>query len=330
MTRAFVTKEQVTSPVRTAFGAGRRIEAITRLTGGSKKGVYRLALDDDTTALLYYWGTQENYWPDPPGGGLADRADPFSAASGLDLFRAAHARLDALGVRVPRIHLADASGEHLPGDLALVEDVPGGTLEELLGRDPSAARPALDRLRDHLGRMRLARNGRPGKVALVDGAEAVPMKSPERYVLDRALVDLADGAARIERLAAARGRVEERLRRLAADVPPRDGYALIHGELGPDHVLLDRRGEPVLIDIEGAMFFDVEWEHIFLRLRFAEHYRWLRADGLDERRLRCYALAMHLSLVAGPLRLLDGDFPHRERMLAIVAYNLERVLAFPN
>ena len=29
--------------------------------------------------------------------------------------------------------------------------------------------------------------------------------------------------------------------------------ALIHGELGQDHILLDRRGEPVLIDIEGAM-----------------------------------------------------------------------------
>jgi hypothetical protein len=34
-----------------------------------------------------------------------------------------------------------------------------------------------------------------------------------------------------------------------------------------------------------------------------------------------YRLAMHLSLVAGPLRLLDGDFPDREPMLEIVAYN---------
>jgi hypothetical protein len=40
-----------------------------------------------------------------------------------------------------------------------------------------------------------------------------------------------------------------------------------------------------------------------------------------------YALAMHLSLVAGPLRLLDGDFPEREGMLQIVEHNLRRVLA---
>ena len=35
------------------------------------------------------------------------------------------------------------------------------------------------------------------------------------------------------------------------------GDELIHGELGPDHVLIDERGHPVIIDIEGVMFFDL-------------------------------------------------------------------------
>jgi hypothetical protein len=43
---------------------------------------------------------------------------------------------------------------------------------------------------------------------------------------------------------------------LASAVPPRAQYGLIHGELGPDHVLIDRRRHPVIIDIEGVMFFD--------------------------------------------------------------------------
>jgi aminoglycoside phosphotransferase (APT) family kinase protein len=46
----------------------------------------------------------------------------------------------------------------------------------------------------------------------------------------------------------------------------RQAAALVHGELGPDHVLLDRRGEPVLIDIEGATYFDVEAEHVWMRM----------------------------------------------------------------
>jgi hypothetical protein len=76
------------------------------------------------------------------------------------------------------------------------------------------------------------------------------------------------------------------------------------------------------------MFFDVEWEHAFLEMRFGTDYRWLRAGDLDEHRLRLYRLALHISLVAGPLRLLDGDFPDREPMLRIAAHNLERVLSF--
>jgi len=36
---------------------------------------------------------------------------------------------------------------------------------------------------------------------------------------------------------------------------------------------------------------------------------------------------MHLSLVAGPLRLLDGDFPDRPEMLEIAEYNLGQALA---
>lgn len=109
---------------------------------------------------------------------------------------------------------------------------------------------------------------------------------------------------------------------------PRSQYGLIHGELGPDHVLVDRHGQPVLIDIEGLMFFDVEWEYAFLRLRFGEHYRWPDHSDRDELRLTFYTLAMLLSLVAGPLRLLDGDFPDRDFRRGIVEHNIHEALAF--
>nr|MDQ2717881.1 aminoglycoside phosphotransferase family protein [Chloroflexota bacterium] len=71
-----------------------------------------------------------------------------------------------------------------------------------------------------------------------------------------------------------------------------------------------------------------EWEHVFLQLRFGKHYRWLRTHDLDDQRLQFYALAMHLSLVTGPLHLLDGDFPEREAMMGIVESNIQRVLTF--
>ena len=92
-------------------------------------------------------------------------------------------------------------------------------------------------------------------------------------------------------------------------------------------MLLDDADEPLLIDIEGLTFFDAEWEHAFLEMRFGVDYDHLRIPALDQGRLRLYRLARHLSLVAGPLRLLDGTFPNRQFMIDIAAWHTERVLS---
>jgi len=85
--------------------------------------------------------------------------------------------------------------------------------------------------------------------------------------------------------------------------------------------MVDRNGRPVLIDIENLMYFDVEWEHVFLRLRLHADYRLVAADGLDEDRLALYMLTERLSLTVGPLRILDSDYPDRDFMLEIADHN---------
>ncbi|MDX2934507.1 phosphotransferase family protein [Streptomyces ipomoeae] len=319
-----VARGQLADAARAALGGGRRLEAVERVAGGSKKGVYRLVMDDATTAIAYLWDDAENYWPAVEGDD--DLTDPFSPGLGLDLFEAAHARLDALGVRVPAIRLLDRDGAHYPADLAIVEDVPGENLEKLLARDPSAAAPVMARLGEALESMREHRASMYGKVAVVDGGGTSRGTSCEGVVLDRALRDLAEAASRDPRIAGARDRLRERLLDLAAAVRPRAEYAVVHGELGPDHVLVDADGNPVVIDIEGLMYFDVEWEHVFLRIRLHDAYRPLEVDGLDEDRLALYTLAQRLSLTAGPLRLLDGDFPDRAFMAGIAEHNLKMAL----
>ncbi|MDW6066084.1 phosphotransferase [Streptomyces sp. FXJ1.4098] len=319
-----MTREQVASAARAALGGGRRLVAAPRVAGGSKKGVYRLVMDDATTAIAYLWDDAENYWPTAEGDD--DLTDPFSPGLGLGLFEAAHARLDALGIRVPAIRLVDRDGAHCPADLAIVEDIPGENLEELLARDPRAAAPVMARLGEALEAMRRHRVPTYGKVAVVDGGGTSRGTSCEGVVLDRALRDLAEAASRDPRIVAARDRLEERLLSLAAAVRPRAQYAVVHGELGPDHVLVDADGNPVAIDIEGSMYFDVEWEHVFLQIRLHDAYRPLAVDGLDEDRLKLYMLAQRLSLTAGPLRLLDGDFPDRAFMAGIAEYNLKKTL----
>ena len=62
-------------------------------------------------------------------------------------------------------------------------------------------------------------------------------------------------------------------------------------------------------------------------MRFNDDYPRLRPPGLDGDRLELYRPALYLSLVAGPLRLLDGDFPDRAFMRAIAEGNTRRALA---
>jgi hypothetical protein len=324
--RRFTEIEDLSGLVGDALGAGCRVVAVDRLRGGSKKGVYRVRVEGArvTSVIVYRWAETENFWP---GVGAVDPADPFAPASGLVPFLAAQRTLDRLGVRVPQVFLADDSRDRRPADVAVVEDVGGGTLEALFGTDPGRAAAALGELAEMLEVMHRHRFPRYGRVDLLEQDATGGGASCEALVLGRAVRDLEEAAGRVDGIAAAVGALRDRLRELAARVTPRAEYGLIHAELGPDHVLVDGAGHPVLIDIEGLMYFDVEWEHVFLRLRFGERYAALSRPGLDPLRLDLYMLAMRLSLVAGPLRLLDGDFPDRASMRGIAEHNAREALA---
>ncbi|MFI9796628.1 phosphotransferase family protein [Streptomyces sp. NPDC052302] len=324
--RRFAEDEALSEVVREALGAAARVVGVERLRGGSKKGVYRVHADGPRPArvIVYSWAEAENYWPAADG---VDAADPFAPASGLVPFLAAQRTLDGLGVRVPAVLFTDDSRARYPADVAVVEDVAGGTLEALLEADPARASGAMCELAAMLNVMHGQRSAPYGRVDVLARGDAAPGESCQELVLERALGDLAEAAGRDPRIGSAAAPLRDRLRELSARVAPRTGHGLVHGELGPDHVLVDAAGQPVLIDIEGLMYFDVEWEHVFLRLRFGERYPALSRPGLDPARLDLYTLATHLSLVAGPLRLLDGDFPHRAVMRGIADHNAGAALA---
>lgn len=323
MTRVFLQPDDVGDLVVDQFGADRKLAALDRLTGGSKKGVYRLRLDDQTTVILYVWATSENYWPPAP----AVPDDPFTDASGAELFTANYAALTAAGVRTPRLLMLDRGGRYLQADLALVEDVGVVTLEALMEQDPAAAATPLSTLGDALRRMHTTRGPHYGKLAAIAHGEAPRARSTEDIIQDRALGHLDAAAVREARLADARERIADHVRRLRCAVTARQEYGLIHGELGPDHVLVTPSGEPAMVDIEGLTFFDVEWEHAWLQMRFGDAYSALRPIELDLNRLELHRYAQVLSLIEGPLRIADTDFPNRQWMLDLAEWNITKALA---
>lgn len=324
-----VTRDELAEAARAALGGGRRLERVERLTGGSRKGVYRLTMDDATTAVAYRWEASENYWPAAEATeGVDDLADPFSPGYGLGLFEAARARLESLGLRVPELYLVDRDRTYSATDLAIVEDFPGENLESFLARDPKGAAPTMARLAEGLTAMRDYRAPAYGNVSLIDGGGSSRGGSCEADALAWGLRCLADATERDPRIANVHDELEARLHALAAAIRPRAEYSVVHGELGLDHVLVDRDRRPVLIDIEDLMYYDVEWEHVFLRLRMHKDYWYVAEDDLDEDRLALYLLVQRLSLTAGPLRLLEGDFPDREFMRGIAEHHGAEAVAW--
>src|SRR5580658_1193174 len=229
--RKFADVESMRPVARAVFGRGRSLLRMQRLAGGSKKGAYRLTMDDGDTALVYAWSDSEDYWQGVLPEGADDPADPFSHASGLALFEAAARRLTAAGVRCPGILFADRSRALYPADIAVVEDVAGGSLEALLENDPVAAERPLSVLADWLAAMAAVRSPSPGKVAFIDAGGRCPVTSCEKIMLDRTLVHLAEIAGRDRRAADAEDRLEQALHSLAGPIQPRTAAALIHGEL---------------------------------------------------------------------------------------------------
>jgi hypothetical protein len=334
MSRDFIGEDDLAGLLR-EFRSGARLDSAVRLAGGSKKGVYRLQLADSSSLILCAWNEAENYWPPAesvPG-------DPFASgnAAGALAFRDCHAALTEAGVRVPELYALDLSRARYPADLALMEDAGTESLEDLLERDSSAAARPLAQLGEALRAMQARPGARYGTVAVIARAGDPPgpagLAGPaadepaEDVILRRALRHLELAAGLEPELAAVAAGLTELVLARRAAIRPRHQYCLVHGELGPDHVLLDQSGAPVIIDIEGLAYFDPEWEHAFLRLRFGADYPRLGPSAMDEARVAFYDLAQRISLVEGPLRIAATDYPDREWMLDCARWHTGRLLA---
>lgn len=110
-------------------------------------------------------------------------------------------------------------------------------------------------------------------------------------------------------------------------IRPRQDYKFIHAELYPNHVLVDKNLNVYLIDIEGAMFSDAEYEHSFLEFRFEHCYKYLETNTLDKDRMNFYKLYHHIGYLSGALELLQTDYSDMDDVNGMIRYNFSQVIA---
>lgn len=315
-----LSESDLTHYTKQVFGSGYAISQITRLNGGAQKVVYQLDFLNGFSCMLYVWDLSMNYFREE-----IEHSDHDMRSYGADLFCENNQVLTQLGIPTPELYNLNLERREYAFDYALVERIGGGKAEDYFAHPDTAEQQRLFR---QIGEMVAKMHDSARDVHGRPGQTKSPRKSCQQELVDNALRQITYAASYLPEIAAAQEGLMSVLQECSSRILPRTSYGLIHGELGPDHILVNANLEPYLIDIEGVTYFDIEHEHSFLEFRFGEHYRYFRQDHLDPDRMAFYRLHHHISLIGGGLKLLHRGFPNRQFAQGIVDHHLKCALKY--
>lgn len=305
---------------RKVFGAGYVVDQVSKMHGGAQKVVYKIDFCNGFSCALYVWDLSMNYFQEEIA------ADDMHAKSyGSDLFALNNKYLTELGIRTPALYDLNTERNRYSFDYALVEYIEGHKAEVYFDHSDSRVR---DRVFQQLGEMLASMHATERPCYGNAYTNVMSMGECHLLQMENAKAQLAYASQYIDSLRDHQSKLLDTLHELESRIQPRTRYGFIHGELGPDHVLVNERLEPYLIDIEGAMFFDIEHEHSFLEFRFGDFYRYLKNDSIDPARMSFYRYHHHISLTSGGLKLLHRGFPDQQFARQLAVHHAESALRY--
>ncbi len=308
--------------VKVVLGSGYEVKRVSRLHGGAQKVVYKINCTNGFTCMLYVWDLSQNYFEADI---LHEHEGLHAQLYGSEPFKRSYEEMRRLGIRTPILYGLNQERTKYSYDYALVEYVDGYPTEAYMKHPDTRVQ---DKVFQRLGEVLYRMHGQDRKAFGLPGIDGESENECHLLLVDNAKVQLSYVIEHHEMIRKVHNKLLELLMEMAANIQLRRRYGWIHGELGPDHVLVNKALEPILIDIEGAQYFDIEHEHSFLQLRFGEHYRYLTTDRLDPVRMQFYWFHHHISLTSGGLKLLHRGFPDRSFAQQLTAYHANRLLQF--
>lgn len=306
--------------MRKIFGTGYSVASVSRMHGGAQKVVYKIDCSNGFSSVLYVWDLTMNYFQEEQ-----TSEDINDLSYGSNLFEINNKYLTEQGIRTPALYDLNKERNRYPFDYALVEYVEGQKAEDYFHHsDPRVQDKLFQRLGNMLAGMHANERHIYGKLNQMENKP----QPCHLLQMENAKIQLSYASQHIDCIRANQSKLLDKLYKLESRIEPRNRYGFIHGELGPDHVLVNNNLEPYLIDIEGAAFFDIEHEHSFLEFRFEDYYRYLKNDNLDPNRMLFYRFHHHISLISGGLKLLHRGFPDRQFAQDLVNYHSRCALKF--
>ncbi len=302
------------------FGSSYFVARVSRMHGGAQKVVYKIECSNGFSCVLYVWDLSMNYFKEEKA-----NEDINEQSYGSHLFELNNRYLTQHGIQTPALYDLNKAKDRYSFDYALVEYIDGRMAETYFHHPDSRVQ---DKVFQRVGEMLTAMHTNERHVFGKANANESSMSECHLLQMENAKVQLAYASQHIEKIRSNQSKLLDKLYELESKIQPRQQYGFIHGELGPDHVMVNDKLEPFLIDIEGAMYYDIEHEHSFLQMRFGDFYRYLKNDALDHDRLLFYQFHHHVSLTSGGLKLLHRGFPDQQFAQGLADYQSERALRF--
>lgn len=313
-------KTDVQEYVGKVLGIGYVVAGVTKMHGGAQKVVYKIQCQNGFSCVLYVWDLTKNYFQEE----IANES-VHERSFGGHSFEINNRWLKEHGISTPALYDLHTERGRYPFDYALVEYIEGQKAEAYFQHPDQRVR---DEVFERVGTMvaRMHANHRPnfGK----PDQSGNQRKRCHLVQLENAKEQLSYIVLHNESIRKNHDNLLAIVHELESRIDSRQRYGFIHGELGPDHILVTDRLEPYLIDIEGGQYFDIEHEHTFLELRFGKHYRYLHQNGLDLNRMLFYRLHHYISLTSGGLKLLHRGFPDQAFASNLADYHARNTLRF--
>lgn len=260
------------------FGTSYLVARVSRMHGGAQKVVYKIECSNGFSCVLYVWDLSMNYFEEEKA-----NEDINEQSYGSDLFELNNKYLTQHGIQTPALYDLNKERDRYPFDYALVEYIDGRKAETFFQHSELAAQDKVfQQLGDMLTTMHTTERQFFGKA----NANEISTEQCHSLQMENAKVQLAYASQHMEKIGSNQSKLLDKLYELESRIKPRKQYGFIHGELGPDHVLVNDKLEPFLIDIEGAAFFDIEHEHSFWRCDLEISIGILRTISLI--RIGCY------------------------------------------
>lgn len=309
-------EKEIERKVKKYFGEERELKDIERLLGGAQKHVYLVTLDNGFKFVVYVWDKSTNYFSD------SERIDSneFLSSSPL-MFKLNNELMKKHGVNTPKLYYIDSSFEQ--PTYAFVEYIDGVDLDYIIENQPERLNDSLHSLKESIDKLHEIKAKEVGQVNNLLGENFNQIK----YCYDGAVqsikylikVDSENSNIYVP--------LNEILEKLIKKIDERSEFKLIHSELGPNHVMVDKDNNAYIIDIEGARFFDLEYEESFLKIRFNNNYKYLKSDNLDETRMDFYHICHCVVNLAGAYELLYKNYYDTEDILGMINYFTKAIKA---